>query len=110
METDGREYGTHVARGIAPSFNGESLDATSYNPGAEFTKCFQFTLDPTWDLTKMHIIGMLINPNGQIDNASSTLLATSIASGYNACNSTSISNQLIGPDQRLYEIANKKKI
>ena len=91
----------HVARGIAPSFDGESLDATSYNSGDQFTKCFQFTLDPTWDLTQMHIVGMLINPNGEIDNASSTSIATSIANGYHSCNSTSISDELLGPDQKL---------
>jgi len=91
----------HVARGIAPSFDGEALDATSYNSGDQFTKCFQFTLDPTWDLTQMHIVGMLINPNGEIDNASSTSIATSIANGYHSCNSTSISDELMGPDQKL---------
>lgn len=91
----------HVARGIAPSFDGEALDATSYNSGDQFTKCFQFTLDPTWDLTQMHIIGMLINPNGEIDNASSTSIATSIANGFHSCNSTSISDELMGPDQKL---------
>ncbi|MBT5858280.1 MAG: T9SS type A sorting domain-containing protein, partial [Flavobacteriales bacterium] len=91
----------HVARGIAPSFDGETLDATSYNSGDQFTKCFQFNLDPTWDLTQMHIVGMLINPNGEIDNASSTSIATSIANGYHSCNSTSISDELMGPDQKL---------
>ena len=91
----------HVARGIAPSFDGEALDATSYNSGDQFTKCFQFTLDPTWDLTQMHIVGMLINPNGEIDNASSTSIATSIANGFHSCNSTSISDELMGPDQKL---------
>jgi len=49
----------------------------------------------------MHIVGMLINPNGEIDNASSTSIATSIANGYNSCNSTSISDELMGPDQKL---------
>jgi len=44
---------------------------------------------------------MLLNPNGEIDNASSTSIATSIANGYESCNIASISNELIGPDQRL---------
>ena len=65
------------------------------NSGDQFTKCFQFTLDPTWDLTQMHIIGMLINPNGEIDNASSTSIATSIANGFHSCNSTSISEESV---------------
>jgi len=114
IDVDGTDWGTlpdwvldvdmvyrHVARAISPSFNGDPLDNSSYTSGDQFTKCFQFTLDPTWDLTQMHIVGMLLNPNGEIDNASSTSISTSIANGYESCNSTSISNELIGPDQKL---------
>ena len=58
----------HVARGINPSFNGGTLPQSSYNVGDVFTQNFQFTVDPSWDISQMHVVGMLIN-NGQIDNA-----------------------------------------
>ena len=56
----------HV-RGIQPSFNGGTLPQSSYNVGDVFTQNFQFTVDPSWDISQMHVVGMLIN-NGQIDN------------------------------------------
>ena len=120
IDVDGTDWGTlpnwvpdnqmiyrHVARAISPSFDGEVLDNTSYSSGDQFTKCFQFSIDPTWDLTQMHIVGILINDNGQIDNASSTSLSEAIGNGYNSCGgSTSISNNLEAPDNlvKLYPI------
>jgi len=89
----------HVARAISPSFNGDPLEFSSYNAGEQFTKCYTFTLDPTWDLTQMHIVGMLINTANEINNASSTSISTAVANGYISCGSTSISNELAGPDQ-----------
>ena len=69
----------HVARGIQPSFNGGTLPLSSYNVGDVFTQNFQFTVDPSWDISQMHVVGMLIN-NGQIDNAVSlpVSIATSV--------------------------------
>ena len=58
----------HVARGIQPSFNGGALPQSTYNVGDVFTQNFQFTVDPTWDINNMHVVGMLMN-NGTIDNA-----------------------------------------
>ena len=42
-------------------------------------KNFQFTVDPSWDISQMHVVGMLIN-NGQIDNVVSlpVSIATSV--------------------------------
>lgn len=70
----------HVARGIQPSFNGGALPQSNYNVGDVFTQNFQFTVDPTWDVNKMHVVGMLIN-NGEIDNAVS--LPVSISTSTN---------------------------
>lgn len=69
----------HVARGIQPSFIGGTLPQSSYNVGDVFTQNFQFTVDPSWDISQMHVVGMLIN-NGQIDNAVS--LPVSIATSF----------------------------
>ena len=76
----------HVARGIQPSFNGGTLPQSTYNIGDVFTKNFQFTVDPSWDLNKMHVVGMLIN-NGEIDNAVS--LPVSISTSTNVGNVSS---------------------
>ena len=102
IDVDGTDWGTlpnwvpdvqmiyrHVARSISPSFDGGNLD-DSYTQGSQLTQCFQFTIDPSWDLSQMHIVGMLIDPNNGINNASSESLSTSILNGYQSCNSTSI--------------------
>ena len=61
----------HVGRSIAPSFTGETLSATSYNLGDEEILCYEFILDPSWDKSQIHIVGMLFNDAGTTDNASS---------------------------------------
>lgn len=60
----------HVAREILPSFDGQagSFPAT-VNAGEQHSQTFTFTLDPAWNENNMHIIGLLIAPNGTIDNA-----------------------------------------
>ena len=60
----------HVAREILPSFAGDanSFPAT-VNIGEQHSRTFTFTLDQAWDENNIHIIGMLIDPNGMIDNA-----------------------------------------
>ncbi len=61
----------HVARGIKPSFGG---DATSFPAvvasGDVHSKTYTFTLPIEWDESKMHIIGLMMDPTGRIDNAS----------------------------------------
>ena len=81
----------HVARGIQPSFNGGALPQSTYNVGDVFTQNFQFTVDPTWDINNMHVVGMLMN-NGTIDNAVS--LPVSI--------STSVDNFVSDIDFNIY--------
>lgn len=63
----------HVARGIEPSFEG---DASSFpavvNVGEQHSRTYSFTLDAGWNENNMEIIGMIIAPNGMIDNAGKT--------------------------------------
>jgi len=89
----------HVARGIAPSFTGSPLANTSYNSGDTETLCFEFTLDPSWDLSKIHIVGMLIDNGNMIDNASSSSISDAENLGYTPCATTSIGLELNGPDR-----------
>ena len=90
----------HVARGVAPTFNGNPLNNSSYNSGDIETQCFEFTLDPSWDQSKMHIVGMLIDASNRIDNASSTNIEEAVNHGLDEnCAVLSIGVDLNGPDR-----------
>jgi hypothetical protein len=89
----------HVARSVAPGFMGESLTSNTFIPGDTETICFEFTLDPSWDQSQIHIVGMFIDDNNQIDNASSSGITTATNTGLNpSCATTSIGVELNGPD------------
>ena len=89
----------HVGRSIAPSFGGEPLNSTSLLVGDTETICFEFILDPSWDQSQIHIVGMFIDDNNQIDNASSTGITTAINTGYTQCAITSSGIELNGPNR-----------
>lgn len=92
----------HVARTISPSFTGLANSyPSSISQGFKYTHNFTFTLDPSWNTTNMHIVGLLIDPNGKIDNASSTNITTAVANGFvNGTSVTSV-NTLDAPDGKL---------
>jgi len=73
----------HVARAIAPSFTGEvnSFPATVL-AGQSHTLNFSFTLPATWDENSINIIGLLLNPQGRIDNAGKATIAEAVSNGY----------------------------
>lgn len=73
----------HVARAIAPSFTGQTgVIPASTSVGDTYTANFTFTLPSTWDETQMHIVGMLIDPQGKIDNAGYTTIDGAVQNGY----------------------------
>ena len=73
----------HVARAIAPSFTGQTgVIAASTAVGDTYTANFSFTLPANWDETQMHIVGMLIDPQGKIDNAGYTTINEAIQNGF----------------------------
>ena len=73
----------HVARAIAPSFTGQTgVIAATTTVGDNYTANFSFTLPATWDETEMHIVGMLIDPQGQIDNAGYSNINEAVQNGY----------------------------
>ena len=73
----------HVARAIAPSFTGQTgVVPSSTAVGDTYTANFTFTLPATWDETQMHIVGMLIEPQGKIDNAGYTTIDGAVQNGY----------------------------
>ncbi|MFK7783724.1 MAG: Omp28-related outer membrane protein [Crocinitomicaceae bacterium] len=65
----------HVARALEPSFAG---DATSFpatvNSGDSHSKTYSFTLPADWDEQNIHIIGLMMDPTGKIDNASKSYI------------------------------------
>ena len=73
----------HVARAIAPSFAGMSgIFPASINSGDVHIVNYTFTLPAGWDENQIHIVGMLIDPNGKIDNAGSADIVTAVNNGY----------------------------
>lgn len=70
----------HVGREISPSFGGKT-DAfpASVNSGDIIENTFTFTLPTEWREKKMHIISMLINPNGSINNVGKATFDEAIA-------------------------------
>lgn len=73
----------HVARRIEPSFGGFAGSFPATVPqGSSETVYYVFKLDPTWDVQNLHIIVMLIAPNGTIDNAGRATIAEAVTTGY----------------------------
>ena len=101
----------HVGRSVSPSFTGEPLSSTSFMVGDTETICFEFILDPSWDQSQIHIVGMFIDNDNRIDNGSSTTILSAINTGYVACNTTSIGIELNGPNRiNIYPNPAKNKI
>jgi len=73
----------HVGRVIYPNFGGlPNAFNPTVNAGDSFVHNFLIWIDPSWKLSKMHIVGFVIDPSGKIDNGSSTDIETSIANGF----------------------------
>lgn len=72
----------HVARAITPEFGGlNTCFPTSVPVGDSVTNQYTFTLPAEWDENNMYIIGMLVAPNGRIDNAAKTTISEAVANG-----------------------------
>lgn len=65
----------HVARVIKPSFGGDAASfPATVNNGDSHSQTYSFTLPADWNEQKIHIIGMLIDPSGKVDNASKGII------------------------------------
>lgn len=73
----------HVGRLISPSYAGHpnTYPATVTN-GETFIHTFKIAIDPTWDMNEISIVGMVMAPNGQIENATKEHLNDAIANGF----------------------------
>ena len=73
----------HVARVIAPSFDGfAGAFPAVVNAGENHIVNFSFTLPATWDENEINIIGMILSPDGRIDNAGTATIVEAVANGY----------------------------
>lgn len=81
----------HVARDIQPSFAGynQTFPATVL-AGSTVAVHHQFILPATWNADSMHIIVMLVAPNGQIDNAGKATIAEAQINGFVYGTSTNV--------------------
>lgn len=73
----------HVARDIQPSFAGTNtmFPSSTIASGEVHTLGVSFVLPSDWDETKMHIVGMLIDPTGKIDNVGKATIDEAVANG-----------------------------
>ncbi|MCH2231424.1 MAG: Omp28-related outer membrane protein [Crocinitomicaceae bacterium] len=75
----------HVARGIQPSFEGDANSfPTTVNAGEQHSRTFTFTLPADWNEDNIHVIGMIIDGTGRIDNAGKSTISSD--SGINDLN------------------------
>lgn len=72
----------HVARGIAPSFAGYAGFPATVPVSSVITFNFAFAIPAGWDTSMLHIVGVLFDPAGLADNASSTSVGEAISNGY----------------------------
>jgi hypothetical protein len=80
----------HVARAIQPYFDGDNtVFPATVNAGETHSATYTFTLPAEWDENNIHIIGMLIEPGGRVDNA-----AVSTISSNSSISELAISDQI----------------
>lgn len=83
----------HVARLIAPSFDGMSNSFPGGgNTGDTFDFTFTATIESDWNMDNMHLIGILIDENGQVDNAFQSTIDEALAAECVSDTATGIAN------------------
>ncbi len=74
---------SHVARDIVPSFTGATNSFPAVvSAGGVHTVFATFTLPADWDANEIHIVSLLIDPTGKIDNAGKATIAEAVSNGY----------------------------
>lgn len=72
-----------VARLILPSFAGQPNSFPSPSAtGSTHTLNFEVDVPAAWNPDNLHLVGMLIKPNGRIDNAGTATITQAVANGY----------------------------
>lgn len=91
----------HVGRLIAPTFSGlPNAFGASATAGQKFIHNFNFEIDPSWDLTQIHLVSMFIDKTGMIDNGGSIAYSEAIKKAYKEGTAVLATQTLNGPDTR----------
>lgn len=91
----------HVARAISPGFYGHPNSyPASVSSGDSFTHDFTFDIS-RFNSANLHIVGMLIAPDGTIDNGSTTTISQAVANGYQSGTQVEGIKTFQGPDALL---------
>jgi hypothetical protein len=92
----------HVGRAIAPTFSGlPNAFGASASAGQKFIHNFTFDIDPSWDLTQMHVVSMFIDKTGMIDNGGTIHYNDAIKKAFKDGTAVLASQVLNGPDNRI---------
>ncbi len=104
----------HVGRAISPGFDGEANSfPASVLTGDVHTLNFTYTLPAEWDENKIHIVGLLLDPQGRVDNASKSTIPEAVTNGFiDVGGTTSTTEILPQPDElvKLYPNPAKESI
>jgi hypothetical protein len=92
----------HVARFISPDFGGiPNAEGATTSIGGVFTWNFSFTLPASFDDTKIHIVGLFIDPTGKIDNAGTATIAEAVTNGYVSGSGVGVNDIASAPDAQV---------
>lgn len=91
-----------VARYISPDFTGTpNAQGTTTAIGGVFTWNYTFTLPASYDDSQIHIVGMLVDPTGKIDNADYTTIAEAVTNGYVVGSGVGVNDIADAPDAQV---------
>lgn len=91
-----------VARFISPDFTGiPNAQGTTTGVGGVFTWNYTFTLPASYDDSQIHIVGMLVDPTGKIENADYTTIAEAVTNGFVAGSGVGINDIASAPDAQV---------
>ncbi len=91
-----------VARMISPDFTGiPNAQGTTTAIGGVFTWNYTFTLPASYDDTQIHIVGMLMDPTGKIENADYTTIPEAVANGYVTGSGVGVNDIASAPDAQV---------
>lgn len=91
-----------VARFISPDFTGTpNAQGTTTGVGGVFTWTYTFTLPASYDDSQIHIVGMLVDPTGKIENADYTTIAEAVANGYVSGSGVGVNDIASAPDAQV---------
>ncbi len=89
----------HVARTIVPSFGGlPNAFMGMMDMGDVNIHNAQFILPTDWDENSIHIIAMVIAPDGTVDNAASESITQAVSNGYVVGTSVTGVEEVFAPD------------